>query len=101
MAAAACRLSLLKVRSAPSGAGKIHSGKMFSSKLLTCCVALLMARAGTGSRAPVVPRYQIGGKTGTVHKVSRRGYAKDRYRSGYLPALRRSVIPLRGRGRDR
>lgn len=43
---------------------------------------------GTGTRANI-EAYQVAGKTGTIHKVERQGYADDRYLSlfaGFAPA---------------
>lgn len=51
---------------------------------------------GTGKRARI-PGYSVAGKTGTVHKVSREGYAEDRYRSlfaGMVPATRPQLVAV-------
>ncbi|WP_127477881.1 peptidoglycan D,D-transpeptidase FtsI family protein [Sulfurivermis fontis] len=49
---------------------------------------LAVEKDGTGSRA-AVPGYRVGGKTGTVHKVTTGGYSEDRYLAlfaGFAPA---------------
>ena len=52
-----------------------------SGQVLEMLRAVVDENGGTGSRARV-PGYQVGGKTGTVHKVQEGGgYADDRYRS--------------------
>lgn len=51
---------------------------------------------GTGRRA-TVPGYHIAGKTGTVHKTARGGYAKDRYLSlfaGMAPASDPKLVAI-------
>ncbi|SDR76413.1 cell division protein FtsI (penicillin-binding protein 3) [Halopseudomonas xinjiangensis] len=72
-------LSLLKVDQAPAGEQVIPSE--VSQQILDMLRATVDGQGGTGSRARV-PGYQVGGKTGTVHKtLASGGYAKDRYRS--------------------
>jgi cell division protein FtsI (penicillin-binding protein 3) len=71
-------LSLLKVDQPPTGEQVIP--EEVSKQLLTMLRGTVDGEGGTGSRARV-PGYQIGGKTGTVHKAVGGGYAKDRYRS--------------------
>nr|WP_022961869.1 penicillin-binding transpeptidase domain-containing protein [Halopseudomonas pelagia] len=71
-------LSLLKVDQPPAGEQIIPEN--VSKQLLTMLRGTVDGEGGTGSRARV-PGYQIGGKTGTVHKAVGGGYAKDRYRS--------------------
>jgi cell division protein FtsI (penicillin-binding protein 3) len=71
-------LSLLKVDQPPTGEQIIPED--VSKQLLTMLRGTVDGEGGTGSRARV-PGYQIGGKTGTVHKAEAGGYAKDRYRS--------------------
>lgn len=71
-------LSLLKVDKAPQGEQVIPED--ISRQLLTMLRGTVDGEGGTGSRARV-PGYQVGGKTGTVHKTEGGGYAKDRYRS--------------------
>lgn len=51
---------------------------------------------GTGKRARITG-YSVAGKTGTVHKVSRDGYAEDRYRSlfaGMVPAAQPRLVAV-------
>jgi len=71
-------LSLLKVDEAPQGTQVIPED--VSKQLLTMLRGTVDGEGGTGSRARV-PGYQVGGKTGTVHKAVNGGYADDRYRS--------------------
>lgn len=72
-------LSMLKVTEPEQGAQVIP--EHVSKQVLDMLRASVDGEGGTGSRARV-PGYQVGGKTGTVHKtMAGGGYAKDRYRS--------------------
>ncbi len=71
-------LSLLKVVEPPQGTQVIP--EHISKQMLTMLRGVVDGEGGTGSRARV-PGYQVGGKTGTVHKAVGGGYAEDRYRS--------------------
>lgn len=71
-------LSLLKVDQPQAGEQIIP--EHISKQMLTMLRGVVDGEGGTGSRARV-PGYQVGGKTGTVHKAVGGGYAKDRYRS--------------------
>ncbi len=72
-------LSLLKVDQPPQGEQVIPQA--VSDQVLVMLRAAVDGDGGTGSRARV-PGYQVGGKTGTVHKtLPGGGYARDRYRS--------------------
>lgn len=71
-------LSLLKVDQ-PQVAEQVIP-EHISKQLLLMLRGVVDGDGGTGSRARV-PGYQVGGKTGTVHKAVAGGYAKDRYRS--------------------
>lgn len=51
---------------------------------------------GTGQLASV-PGYRVAGKTGTVHKTAKHGYAEDHYRSlfaGMIPASRPRLVAV-------
>jgi len=51
---------------------------------------------GTGTRARV-PLYSVGGKTGTVHKVGRKGYKSDEYKAlfaGVAPVSRPKIAAV-------
>jgi len=72
-------LSLLRVDQPEQGVQVIPED--VSRQLLTMLRGTVDGEGGTGSRARV-PGYQVGGKTGTVHKtLPGGGYATDRYRS--------------------
>ena len=78
-------VSLLKVESQPNATVVIQPA-------IANQVAIMLQRVvktgGTGTRANT-PSYQSAGKTGTIHKVGRSGYADDRYLSlfaGFAPA---------------
>jgi cell division protein FtsI (penicillin-binding protein 3) len=56
----------------------------------------VIQKGGTGTRAEI-PAYYAAGKTGTIHKVGRNGYADDRYLSlfaGYAPANNPRIIAV-------
>lgn len=72
-------LSLLKVDRPATGEQVIPP--QVNQQLLDMLRAAVDGEGGTGGRARI-PGYQIGGKTGTVHKTDASGgYARDRYRS--------------------
>ncbi|WP_368454836.1 peptidoglycan D,D-transpeptidase FtsI family protein [Microbulbifer sp. TYP-18] len=57
---------------------------------VTAMLETVVSARGTGKQA-AVQGYKVAGKTGTVHKVGRQGYADNRYRSvfaGFIPAER-------------
>ncbi len=56
----------------------------------------VIQKGGTGTRGEI-PAYYAAGKTGTIHKVGRGGYADDRYLSlfaGYAPANNPRIIAV-------
>ncbi|PTU76251.1 peptidoglycan D,D-transpeptidase FtsI family protein [Pseudomonas mangrovi] len=72
-------LSLMRLDQVPQSVQVLDP--QVSAQVLQMLRAVVDEQGGTGSRARV-PGYQVGGKTGTVHKVQEGGgYATDRYRS--------------------
>lgn len=56
----------------------------------------VVQKGGTGTKAKI-PAYYAAGKTGTIHKVGRNGYADDRYLSlfaGFAPANDPRIIAV-------
>ncbi|GAA5110986.1 peptidoglycan D,D-transpeptidase FtsI family protein [Alloalcanivorax gelatiniphagus] len=68
-------LSLVKVDKPPKGEAVIAADTADS---LVRMLETVVSLEGTASRARI-PGYQVAGKTGTVHKITRHGYADDRY----------------------
>ncbi len=61
---------------------------------LTRMLETVTGEEGTAKRA-AIPGYRVAGKTGTVHKIVKTGYAKDQYLSlfaGYVPAEQPRVV---------
>ncbi|MFT5716743.1 MAG: cell division protein FtsI (penicillin-binding protein 3), partial [Oleiphilaceae bacterium] len=59
------------------------------SSLLRKVMKAVVSKGGTGTRA-TVPLYDVGGKTGTVHRVGKAGYEKSEYK-----ALFAGVAPIK------
>jgi len=77
-------LSLMRLDQVPQSVQVLDP--QVSAQVLQMLRAVVDEQGGTGSRARV-PGYQVGGKTGTVHKVQEGGgYATDRYRSVFAGA---------------
>lgn len=68
-------VSMLKLEQAPEGQRVVDAAIADSVLAMLHAVTL---DDGTATRARV-PGHQVGGKTGTVHKVGAQGYARDRY----------------------
>ena len=65
-----------------------------AAQVLTCLHAVT-GEHGTARKARV-PGYQVGGKTGTVHKVGPGGYIEDKYVAlfaGIAPVMIRALLP--------
>jgi len=60
----------------------------YVSNSLRKVMKAVVSKGGTGSRA-TVPLYDVGGKTGTVHRVGKSGYEKSEYK-----ALFAGVAPI-------
>jgi len=77
-------LSLIRRDEVASGENIIS--KSVSSSLRKAMKAVV-SKGGTGTRA-IVPMYDVGGKTGTVHRVGKSGYQQNEYKalfSGVAP----------------
>lgn len=83
-------LSLIKQDSDVHGEQAIPES--VSDELLKA-MAAVVAKGGTGTRAQV-PMYQVGGKTGTVHRVGKHGYEDSEYKAifaGVAPITRPEI----------
>jgi cell division protein FtsI (penicillin-binding protein 3) len=78
-------LSLLKTESIPEGERVVEEALVLKVREMMSHVT---RTGGTGTRA-AIPSYEVAGKTGTVHKVGKYGYEKNRYVAmfaGMVPA---------------
>ncbi|MGH1484769.1 MAG: peptidoglycan D,D-transpeptidase FtsI family protein [Cellvibrionaceae bacterium] len=78
-------VSLLKLAGAQQSDVVVSPG---IAKQVATMLQKVVEPGGTGTRANI-EAYQVAGKTGTIHKVGRQGYADDRYLSlfaGFAPA---------------
>ena len=61
----------------------VESEQVLSEKVsgsLRKAMAAVVAKGGTGTRAQI-PMYEVGGKTGTVHRVGKQGYEDSQYKA--------------------
>ena len=78
-------LSLIRQQGEPEGEQVFDSD---ISRSLRKAMRAVVEKGGTGTRA-AVPLYNVGGKSGTVHRVGQSGYEKSEYRAlfaGVAPA---------------
>lgn len=78
-------LSLLKTEDVPEGERVVEEDLVLRVREMMSHVT---RTGGTGTRA-AIPSYEVAGKTGTVHKVGKYGYEKNRYVAmfaGMVPA---------------
>jgi len=83
-------LSLIN-RGAEQGGENVISKSVSNS--LRQAMKAVVSKGGTGMRA-VVPMYDVGGKTGTVHRVGKSGYQQNEYKaifSGVAPIGRPEI----------
>lgn len=78
--------------------GPLEAERILTPKTAQQVRAMLeeVVRDGTGTRAQVAG-YRLAGKTGTVHKPSRRGYAEHRYVAlfgGMIPASKPRLVAV-------
>ena len=77
-------LSLVK-RDLPEAGDRVLTTEVSAS--LREAMKAVVSKGGTGTRA-AIPMYEVGGKTGTVHRVGAAGYEKNEYKalfSGVAP----------------
>lgn len=78
-------VTLLKTETVPEGVAVVDAELV--AKLRTMMTSVT-GSGGTATRA-AIPAYEVAGKTGTVHKVGKNGYEKNRYVgmfAGMVPA---------------
>lgn len=78
-------LNLIKKEPATTPPQQVLSDRV--SESLREMMKAVVVKGGTGTRA-AVPMYEVGGKTGTVHRVGQRGYEESEYKaifSGVAP----------------
>lgn len=78
-------VTLLKTETVPEGVSVVDAELV--AKLRTMMTSVT-GSGGTATRA-AIPAYEVAGKTGTVHKVGKNGYEKNRYVgmfAGMVPA---------------
>ena len=86
-------VSLLRLSEPPEGDNVIMPS---AARQVATMLQRVVDPGGTGTRANI-PAYQVAGKTGTIHKVGREGYADDRYVSlfvGFAPADNPRVVAV-------
>ncbi|MGH1439243.1 MAG: peptidoglycan D,D-transpeptidase FtsI family protein [Cellvibrionaceae bacterium] len=86
-------VSLLKVNQAPKSEVVVQA--RYANQVAAMLTRVVQA-GGTGTRANI-SAYQAAGKTGTIHKVGKSGYADDRYLSlfaGFAPAENPRLIAV-------
>jgi cell division protein FtsI (penicillin-binding protein 3) len=85
-------VSMLRLESAPAGIPAMSAAT--ARALQRMLEQAAMSEEGTG-RLAQVPDYRIAGKTGTVRKLTARGYADDRYVAwfaGFAPATNPRLV---------
>ncbi|MDO7653618.1 MAG: penicillin-binding protein 2, partial [Porticoccus sp.] len=86
-------LTLLKVSKEPDGE-RVADAKLVSR--LREMLSSVTRAGGTATRA-AIPSYDVAGKTGTVHKVGKHGYEKNRYVAmfaGMVPADKPRLVTV-------
>ncbi len=86
-------VSLTKVEHAPKGERVLSEN---ISRQIVAMLETVVSVEGTASRARI-PGYRVAGKTGTVHKLTKEGYADDQYISlfaGMAPASDPKIVTV-------
>ena len=86
-------VSLLKLEHVPEGERVISEN---ISRQIVSMLETVISNEGTASKARV-PGYRVAGKTGTVHKLTKDGYADDQYLSlfaGMAPATNPKIVTV-------
>lgn len=86
-------VSLTKVQHPPKGQRVLSEN---ISRQIVSMLETVVSTEGTASRARI-PGYRVAGKTGTVHKLTKEGYADDQYISlfaGMAPATNPKIVTV-------